>query len=132
MAFPVSNLEETKKFYTEILGAKIGRTNSGWMDFNLRWNQITVHESPMFKKKKIIFSSDGIPTEHFGVVLVQSEWEKLKNSMLSKGVDFLVKPTVLYEGQVGEQSTFFLQDPNGYAIEFKGFHDLGWVFRSTD
>ena len=35
-----------------------------------------------------------------------------------------------FEGEAGEQYTFFLEDPNGYAIEFKGFSELGGVFRT--
>ena len=35
------------------------------------------------------------------------------------GVDFVIAPTVRFEGQPGEQATMFLLDPAGNALEFK-------------
>ena len=46
--FPVINLKDTTDFYVNTLGDKIGRSPSGWTDYNLRWNQITVHEDSIF------------------------------------------------------------------------------------
>ena len=130
LAFPVINLEDTVDFYTNILGAKIGRSSSNWVDFDLRWNQITVHQDHNFKKLTPIFGKEGIPINHFGVILILSDWQKLRDELISKKVNFLVSPKIVFEGEAGEQHTFFVEDPNGYAIEFKGFKEFGNVFQT--
>jgi hypothetical protein len=35
-----------------------------------------------------------------------------------------VKPSIRFKGQAGEQSTMFLFDPSGNALEFKSFRDI--------
>jgi extradiol dioxygenase family protein len=131
LAFPVKDLQETKDFYINILGAKLGRSSSNWVDFNLRWNQITVHQNAKFEKLTPHFGSKGVPINHFGIIQVLPEWKKTLKDLEEKKISFLVEPTIVFEGQPGEQHSFFIEDPNGYAIEFKGFHDFSHVFKTT-
>ncbi len=44
------------------------------------------------------------------------------------GTDWVIRPTVRFEGQPGEQATLFVRDPSGHALEFKGFASLDAVF----
>lgn len=131
LAFPVLDLSETVAFYTKVLNAKLGRSDTNWVDFNLRWNQITVHQDPNFKKLPPIFGNEGVPINHFGVILILSDWQKLKEELKEKQIPFLVEPKIVFEGEAGEQHSFFVEDPNGYAIEFKGFKEFGFVFKTT-
>ena len=130
IAFPISNLKETIKFYTKILNAKIGRSTSNWVDFNWHGNQITVQVAGNFKKKTPALGKEGVPLSHFGIVLELPEWNNIKLRMIEKNIPFLVPPKIVFEGEVGEQHTFFVEDPNGYPIEFKGFASLSSVFRN--
>ena len=41
---------------------------------------------------------------------------------------FLIEPHVRFEGEVGEQATFFVVDPSGNALEFKAFKDDARLF----
>ena len=43
MAFPVIDLESTRKFYSEVLGCTLGRESNKWIDFNLFGHQIVAH-----------------------------------------------------------------------------------------
>lgn len=128
LAIPVVNLEETIDFYLNTLKASIGRSASNWADFNLYGHQITVQENKAFNKLIPVISTEGIPINHFGIILKLSDWNNLTDKLTKSGVNFLIKPKVVFEGEVGEQHSFFLEDPNGYAIEFKGFNDLNGVF----
>ena len=56
---------------------------------------------------------------HFGVVLDKKRWTRLAERLTDAGVDFVIPPTVRFEGQPGEQATMFLLDPAGNALEFK-------------
>mgnify|MGYP003326921151 CR=1 FL=1 len=48
---------------------------------------------------------------------LNSAAKKLKK----ENINFLVKPQTRFKGLKGEQKTFFVQDPDGNAIEFKTF-----------
>ena len=46
LAFPIKDIEETKKFYKNILGCKIGRESDAWVDFNFFGHQVSAHLKP--------------------------------------------------------------------------------------
>ena len=77
LAFPVSNIKETKKWYTEILGCSIGRESEKWIDFNFFGHQISAH---LIIGQDAVRSNpvDGkqIPVRHFGIILKPEEWKK--------------------------------------------------------
>lgn len=131
-AFYVTDLEKTKGFYAGVLGAKIGRSTDKWVDFNLFGHQLSAHFNPnMVSQSEDGGDVDGkqVPMPHFGVVLPMAEWKALAISLEEiHKVDWVIDPHVRFEGQTGEQGTFFLMDPSGNALEFKGFADLNAVF----
>ena len=55
------------------------------------------------------------------------EWKVLA-SRLEGEVDFVIPPTVRFEGQPGEQATMFFRDPAGNALEFKAMADPAKLF----
>jgi hypothetical protein len=65
---------------------------------------------------------------HFGLILSPDVWRMLADNLTGKGVRFLVEPTTRFAGQPGEQSTLFVTDPSGNALEFKAFGDDSQVF----
>ena len=131
LAFPVNDLEQTRQFYMDILGCSLGRESESWIDFNLYGHQIVAHLSKNQPKKINGNHVDGdrIPPRHFGVVLPWPEWEKLSTKIRNKGLPFLIEPKIRFKDKVGEQATFFIQDPSGNAIEFKSFQDDSFIFK---
>ena len=65
---------------------------------------------------------------HFGAVLSMEEWEKLARRLESKGLSFVIPPTIRFRGQAGEQATMFFLDPSGNALEFKAMRDPANLF----
>ena len=61
-----------------------------------------------------------MPISHFGVILDEEEWTKYKQIAEENNL-FFKKPKVFFQDQIGEQNSFFIQDPSGYSIEFKLF-----------
>jgi extradiol dioxygenase family protein len=51
-------------------------------------------------------------------------WQELADRLTAAAVRFVIEPTIRFQGQVGEQRTFFLLDPTGNALEFKAFADI--------
>jgi uncharacterized protein len=48
----------------------------------------------------------------------------------ANGVQFIVEPTLRFEGQPGEQWTMFFEDPFENPLEIKGFESLASVYDS--
>ena len=131
LAFPVIELESTKKFYTEVLGCKLGRQSNKWIDFNLFGHQIVAHFSPDDCRKTSANAVDGdtVPSRHFGVILSWEKWLALCEKIEKQKVRFMIDPKIRFKDQNGEQGTFFIQDPSNNVLEFKSFKDDSMVFK---
>ncbi|MEZ5425827.1 MAG: VOC family protein [Pyrinomonadaceae bacterium] len=130
LAFPVKNLEEAREFYGGILGCEEGRSSEEWIDFNLFGHQIVAHLAPENAGLKTSneVDADHVPVPHFGIILSMENFRRLAEHLESKGVDFVIKPKIRFQGEVGEQATMFFLDPSGNALEFKAFRELSQVF----
>ena len=84
------------------------------------------------KQKPHIHSNEvdghSVPVRHFGVILTPERWKKLKNDLISKNIDFIINPNTRFRDSKGEQSTMFVRDPCGNALEFKSFRDDSMIF----
>jgi extradiol dioxygenase family protein len=130
LAFPVDDLEAARRFYGELLGCPEGRSSDRWIDFDLHGHQIVAHLAPDAAPRRASNPVDGedVPVPHFGLVLSMEEWKALAERLRAAKVDFVIEPTVRFEGQVGEQATMFLFDPAGNALEFKAMADPANLF----
>jgi len=61
-------------------------------------------------------------------VLPRDAWNELASRLERAGQEFVIAPTVRFEGEPGEQATMFLLDPAGNALEFKAMADLRKLF----
>ena len=120
-AFPVDDLAAARRFYGDLLGCPEGRSAAKWTDFDLRGHQIVAHLAPELVRRRATNPVDGedVPIPHFGLVLSMKEWKALAERLTESGAEFVIQPTVRFEGQPGEQATMFLLDPSGNALEFK-------------
>lgn len=133
LAIRVHDLGLAETFYCESLGAGIGRRSERWIDFDLSGHQITVHlDESMTPPGEATNPVDGdhVPIPHFGVVQEIDAWRSMADRLAALGTEFVIAPRVRFEGEVGEQGTFFLSDPSGNALEFKGFADMAQLFAS--
>jgi extradiol dioxygenase family protein len=62
------------------------------------------------------------------VVLSLDVWRRLAERLRASGVAFRIEPRLRFAGAVGEQGTFFVEDPSGNVLEFKGFADQSQLF----
>ena len=131
LAIPVSNLEESVAYYRDTLGLREGRSSNKWADFDFFGHQLVCHVSNIINEK-ITNPVDGedIPVPHFGVVLSIEEFEEFLSRVNNKNIDYIIKPTIRFKGEIGEQRTMFFRDPSGNAIEIKAFKDMGNLFNS--
>jgi len=129
-AFPVDDLAAARRFYGELLGCPEGRSADHWVDFDLFGHQIVAHLAPQARRARASNPVDGenVPVPHFGVVLAMSDWKALAERLRSASVEFVIEPTIRFEGQSGEQATMFLLDSAGNALEFKAMADPTKLF----
>ena len=131
LAIPVTDLEESKRFYHNLLGAKIGRFSDTWIDFDFFGHQLVCHLSPAsISEISNPVDQEDVPVPHYGVVL---DWKKFKaiiKQLEEKKINFIIKPTIRFKGEVGEQAIAFLRDPSGNAIEFKSFRNMDNLFKA--
>jgi extradiol dioxygenase family protein len=130
IAFPVDDLDAARHFYGAILGCPEGRSDTDWIDFNLYGHQIVAHrvDTPRAAAEHNPVDGHAVPVPHFGVVLPPAEWQALAERLKAAGTVFVIEPHTRFPGLPGEQSTMFLHDPAGNALEFKAFADLDQLF----
>jgi len=134
LAIPVRDLEATRSFYCNHLGCSIGREAPRWIDFNFFGHQVSVHLVESEEEGSVATNAvdgDRVPSRHFGVVLPWAEWQALKVRLEESGQAFLIAPKIRFQGEPGEQGTFFLHDPSANALEFKSFRDPSKLFASS-
>ncbi len=132
LAFPVSNIDDTRKFYQDILGATVGRSAPRWIDFDFWGHQVSAH---LVDNISSISTNEvdgkNVPAFHFGIVLSWTNWHELSKRLQEHGMNFLIEPHIRFLGEPGEQATLFIQDPSGNSLEFKSFRDPTALFRTT-
>ena len=134
LAFPVTDLLRTERFYVDLLGCSIGRRTESTINFNFHGHQIVCHLVQQMPDMSDNGRVDGkqVPPFHFGLVMEYTQWHSFRDELLAKDIDFRLKPHIRYPGRVGEQATLFLNDPSGNAIEFKSFKVEERLFATAD
>jgi len=129
LAFHVTDLDQARTFYGQTLGCAEGRSTDTWVDFNFFGHQISLHLGQPFANAPTGKVGDHmVPMPHFGVVLALPDWQALVDRLTAAGTDWVLAPSVRFQGEPGEQWTMFFRDPSGNPIEVKGFPDLAGVF----
>jgi extradiol dioxygenase family protein len=130
LAIPVTNLAQADAFYGAVMGCEQGRSSEQWIDWNFFGHQLVTHlvaKMPILPEPNEV-DSKSVPVPHFGVVLSMDEWKALAQKLVAAKQTFVIEPYIRFAGKVGEQGTFFLLDPAGNALEFKGFADGSQIF----
>jgi len=121
---PVSDLESTRRFYVDVLGAIVGRVTDDWIDVLLWGHQITLQRRP----------EEVIPLErrgkwHFGVVFPWTAWRDEMARLERRGATFLESPSVKLAGTEDEHAKAYLVDPSENLIELKAYKNVEKTLR---
>lgn len=60
-----------------------------------------------------------VPVPHFGLALTKEQFDELAARLKAHNTQFIIPPTLRFEGAPGEQWTMFFKDPSGNNLEFK-------------
>lgn len=129
LALPCKNIEETREFYEDIIKVKLGRRTENWLDVDLFGNQLTFTRAGHFNFEFKNYKLDDfvLPSFHFGVIVPVDKWGELYTRLFQMDLEVTTEATFM-QNKTGEHLSFFVQDPNGYMLEFKSFKDGEDVF----
>ena len=131
LAYNITDLDEARVFYGDVLGCSEGRSTDTWVDFDFYGHQISLHLGEPFKTENTgKVGEHMVPMPHLGLVLPKQDWDNLAERLKARNVDFVLEPQTRFEGAPGEQSTMFFRDPSGNPIEVKGFREFDSIFAS--
>jgi extradiol dioxygenase family protein len=131
LAINVRDLDEAREFYSGLMGAEVGRSTDSWVDFDFFGHQLSLHLGEPFATQATgKVGEHMVPMPHFGVVLPLDVWRGVAERLEAAGVDFIIPPSVRFEGEPGEQWTMFFRDPSGNPVEVKGFAEMSGVFEA--
>lgn len=129
LAFPVTDLDEARRFYGKVLGCPEGRCSSSYVDFDFYGHQIVAHIVPVAADERhSTFDGHQVPVPHFGLNLNRPDWQALAERLKLHQVKFVEEPHQRLRGKPGQHLTMFLLDPFGNALEFKSFDDQTEAF----
>lgn len=128
LAFPVTDLAQTKAFYADGLGCEIGRQTANSIIMNLCGHQIVAHitHEPLTAQR-------GIYPRHFGLIFTsEADWEALLERVKQHQLSFYQEPKRRFAGLPTEHRTFFLEDPFHNYLEFKYYCQPEAIFGRSD
>lgn len=131
LALPCKNIEETRTFYKDVLGAAVGRQTEKWVDIDLFSNQLTFTKAGdfNFSFKNYKLGTHVLPSFHYGVIVPMDLWKELYDKLNQSNQEVTTEVNFMKDKK-GEHFSFFIKDPNGFTIEFKSFKNEHEVFVS--
>ncbi len=128
LAFPVTDIAQTKAFYVDGLGCIPGRETHHALILNLHGHQLVAHTT-----KDVLTPQKAIYPRHFGLVFTfEQDFEKLLRRSHDCQLLFREEPKHRFPGSPLEHRTFFLEDPFYNLLEFKYYRYPSAIFGSHD
>ncbi|MFM6182017.1 MAG: VOC family protein [Dolichospermum sp.] len=128
LAFPVSNIPQTKVFYVDGLGCIAGRESPHALILNLYGHQLVAHTT-----KDILTPQKAIYPRHFGLIFTaEDDWQELLTRVKNKDLKFREEPKYRFNESLLEHRTFFLEDPFYNLIEFKYYRHPEAIFGNAE
>mmetsp|Transcript_23724 Transcript_23724/g.71161 ORF Transcript_23724/g.71161 Transcript_23724/m.71161 type:complete len:188 (+) Transcript_23724:227-790(+) len=123
VAIPVHNIDVAKEFYGGVLGCEEGRSSTKWQDYAMHGHQVVVHwVGEDYRCQDYVNPVDGdeVPVPHYGLQCpTKEQWDEIVARVEAAGIEWVIEPTLRFEGAPGEQWTCFFKDPSGNNLEFK-------------
>ncbi len=124
LAIPTHDLSQTKKFYTESLGALIGREYDNYVIFNFFGHQVVTHLNPDGVEKEV-----KMYPRHYGIIFEKKEdFDSVYNKCIETKAPFFENLFERYKEQTGWHFSFFVSDPSNNLIEIKYYVSKNDIF----
>ena len=116
VAVPCRDLEETARWYAEVLGAQPVRILKDRVTFSFGGVlQLVCH----LERRANVASPRAYPRHHGITFLRMEDFSRLRDHVEKLGIEFLARPAVRFADSAHEHQTFMVADPSGNVVEFK-------------
>ena len=124
LSIVVTDLDESRVFYVDVLGCTPGRLHDNWMDVWFWGLQLTLQQRP-----DQVLPPERRGVGHFGVTLDAEEFAALMSRLeVRPDLIWVVPVSTDYRGSPRQQTKGKLADPSGNVIEFKTYLDTEAAF----
>jgi uncharacterized protein len=118
LSLPVGDLDESRRFYADVLGCRSGRQTAEFIDIWFHGLQLTLHERP-----SELLDDSLQDVRHFGVTLDRDSLAALLDRVARHQVRWVEPLHTDFAGTPREQTKAKLADPSGNVIELKSYAD---------
>ena len=116
IAVPCRDLDETARWYAEVLGAQPVRILKDRVTFSFGGVlQLVCH----LERRAIEPNPRAYPRHHGLTFLSMEDFLRMKDHVEKLGVKFIARPALRFAGTLHEHRTFMVADPSGNVVEFK-------------
>jgi extradiol dioxygenase family protein len=116
VAVPCRNLEETARWYADVLGAQPVRMLKDRVTFSFGGVlQLVCH----LERRAITPNPRAYPRHHGLTFLRMAEFRRMRDHVVRLGIPFVMKPALRFANTAHEHETFMVSDPSGNVVEFK-------------
>lgn len=125
MAFPFFDTKLTRYFYSDVMGARLGRHNNRALIYNFFGHQLVAH-----KVDKLPPRPKTIYPLHFGIIFEsEKKWQELYQRLKNNHPEFIYKEKkIRFEDSNLDHLSFFLIDPTNNLLEFKYYKNKNSIF----
>ncbi len=128
LAFPITDIAQTKAFYIDGLGCTAGRETHHALILDLYGHQLVAHIT-----KEPLTPQKGIYPRHFGLIFTQeTDWENLLVRSQTRQLLFREEAKHRFPDSPLEHRTFFLEDPFYNLLEFKYYKHASAIFQPVE
>jgi extradiol dioxygenase family protein len=116
VAVPCHDLEQTARWYADVLGAQPVRILKDRVTFSFGGVlQLVCH----LERRAVKVDARAYPRHHGLTFLRMADFERMKEHLVTLGVKFLQRPALRFANTPHEHQTMMVADPSGNAVEFK-------------
>jgi uncharacterized protein len=116
VAVPCHDLDETARWYAQVLGAQPVRMLKDRVTFSFGGVlQLVCH----LERRAIEANPRAYPRHHGLTFLRMADFARMKAHIEKLGIKFLVRPALRFANSAHEHQTFMVVDPSGNVVEFK-------------
>ena len=116
VAVPCRDLDETARWYSQVLGARPVRRLHDRVTFSFGGVlQLVCHLEP----DEVVSKPRPYPRHHGLTFLHMEDFRRMKRHLKELGIKFLVSPVVRFANRTDEHETLMVVDPSGNVVEFK-------------
>ena len=116
VAVPCRDLQETARWYSEVLGAQPVRILKDRVTFSFGGVlQLVCH----LERRSIVPNPRAYPRHHGLTFLRMEDFSRMQEHVEKLGIQFLMRPCLRFANTAHEHRTFMMVDPSGNVIEFK-------------